>query len=145
MPASKKPKIEKLCKYCSNGFMSNNMKQVFCSKNCTVYYARKMNPEKARESGRIHMRNRSPEKRRNQKLRETYGITLLDYQKMAEDQKSACGICNSYGKLFVDHNHSTGTVRELLCHGCNSGIGFFREDPILMEKAIKYIQKWQGK
>lgn len=145
MPASKKPATEHFCKNCGNVFLSNNIRKLTCSKRCNTYLHRKKNPEKHKAQARAHMKRRSPEKRKNQKLRESYGITLADFDRMSEAQKYACAICGSYGKLYVDHNHSTGTVRELLCHGCNSGIGFFRENPSLMEKAIEYIQKWQGK
>lgn len=44
--------------------------------------------------------------------------------------------------LAVDHDHKTGQVRSLLCNRCNAGLGFFREDITLLEKAVEYIQKW---
>jgi hypothetical protein len=41
--------------------------------------------------------------------------------------------------LFVDHQHSTGRVRGLLCARCNTGIGLFDESVDLMGRAIKYL------
>jgi hypothetical protein len=41
-------------------------------------------------------------------------------------------------KLFVDHNHRTGKVRELLCTNCNAGFGYFKESPEILANAIDY-------
>ena len=63
---------------------------------------------------------------------------------MLEKQKSLCAICgvsDSISKLFVDHNHQTGKVRELLCSKCNAAIGFLNEDIALLDKAKVYIIK----
>jgi hypothetical protein len=48
---------------------------------------------------------------------------------------------NKNKKLFVDHNHNTGKVRELLCHGCNTGIGLMQDDVDLLQKALDYLIK----
>lgn len=59
---------------------------------------------------------------------------------MSMDQ--VCGICGAAptGKdLHIDHNHATMEFRGLLCASCNVGIGHFREDPELLEKAKRYI------
>jgi hypothetical protein len=49
---------------------------------------------------------------------------------MFEDQKGCCGICKRHQSEFkkrlgVDHNHSTGKIRKLLCDRCNLGLGFY--------------------
>ena len=60
-----------------------------------------------------------------------------------------CDICNEHhttikdrtGKsLAVDHCHTTGEVRGLLCFGCNTALGRFKDDPTLLKNAIKYLQ-----
>lgn len=81
-------------------------------------------------------------------LKRTYGITLEDYNKMAETQDHKCMICggtemNYRNKvLCVDHNHETGKIRGLLCGLCNSGIGKFKENEQLLLNAIKYLQQY---
>ena len=74
------------------------------------------------------------------------GITKKDYNKSFLIQEGKCAICGVHQKdlkrkLFVDHNHKTGKVRDLLCSKCNFGLGHFNDDPWLLEKAIKYLGK----
>lgn len=74
-----------------------------------------------------------------------YGISLEDYNKMYELQGGACAICNNkqdHGRtelLFVDHDHETSEVRGLLCHYCNAGLGYFKDDISNLSKAILYL------
>ena len=50
-----------------------------------------------------------------------------------------CVICGSDEKLVVDHCHTTGQVRGMLCGHCNRGLGHFRDDPTLLEFARIYL------
>lgn len=77
-------------------------------------------------------------------LRRTYNITLEEYKKLSSEQADRCIICTRHvselpTKLSVDHDHSTGKVRGLLCTKCNVGIGYFQDDPNLLKKAIAYL------
>lgn len=81
---------------------------------------------------------------RDKKLRKAYGITLEDYSRILNDQGGGCAICGSSvdvagRKLAVDHCHSTGMVRGILCSHCNRGLGFFRDDPERLRAAIRYL------
>ncbi len=80
---------------------------------------------------------------RRNKLALDYGITPEAFDAMRERQCGACDICKEpFTKTpRVDHDHSTGFVRSLLCHGCNAGLGFFRDSPELMEAGADYIRK----
>jgi len=86
---------------------------------------------------------------KNSDLKKTYGIDLVQYESMLEKQEGKCAICDGIetmiirGKvqmLSVDHCHSTGLIRGLLCHSCNHGLGKFKDDTMLLEKAIKYLE-----
>lgn len=64
------------------------------------------------------------------KLRVAYGITVAQYNAMFHDQNGVCACCGDeeYAKqLAVDHCHTTGKVRALLCHACNNNIGIYEK------------------
>lgn len=52
---------------------------------------------------------------------------------------SECVICGCSSRLGVDHDHVSGKVRGILCSNCNAGLGFFKDDPDLLEYARIYI------
>lgn len=73
-----------------------------------------------------------------------YGISPSTYNFLMETQKGKCMICrNDMIKPCVDHNHVTGKVRALLCPQCNSGLGFFKENIVSLENAIKYLNTFK--
>lgn len=85
------------------------------------------------------------EQLKNTRLKHTYGISLTDYKQMLIDQGRTCKICGSsnaggsHNIFHVDHSHTTGKVRGLLCTSCNSAIGFLKDSPEILEKAINYL------
>lgn len=95
-------------------------------------------------------RKLKPHVEKGRALRESFGISLEQYQEMHDRQEGKCAICGQpetqfrQGKLralAVDHNHTTGKVRELLCSDCNTGIGKLKEDERILLNAIKYLKK----
>jgi hypothetical protein len=73
-------------------------------------------------------------KDRRRRICRTYGLTVEDYDAMLARQGNACWICRRRfrGTPCIDHCHFTGWVRSLLCHGCNSGLGSFGDNPAFM-------------
>lgn len=55
--------------------------------------------------------------------------------------RTRCQICEEVGPLVVDHCHSTGKVRGMLCQPCNQGLGHFKDRPAVMAQAIKYLKE----
>jgi hypothetical protein len=99
----------------------------------------------SREANRDHYRGRDFIKK--------YGIDFATYQKMLVAQKGVCAICeqpetkiqNSTIRLLsVDHDHKTGAVRGLLCASCNQGVGYFRDDIPILQRAIGYLRRHSG-
>lgn len=100
------------------------------------------------------LRERDPSKlrrrERKENLRRLYGITPEQYDEMFAKQGGCCAICGkppsggrSQGKyLSVDHDHSTGAIRALLCEVCNCGIGKFRDNPGLLRRAAEYLESY---
>lgn len=77
-------------------------------------------------------------------LKHKYGLTDGDYLEMFEAQGGLCAICSrppEPEKLFVDHDHATGLVRQLLCRHCNSALGFLRDDVDTARAAIEYLKR----
>jgi len=72
-----------------------------------------------------------------------FGITPEQFDALLLKQDGTCAICRQAEKrnLAVDHSHSTGKVRGLLCTRCNNGIGAFNDNPALLKAAIVYIRK----
>jgi hypothetical protein len=72
-------------------------------------------------------------------------ISLSIYESMLESQNKKCGICEKdMDKPYVDHDHTTGIVRMLLCHHCNTLLGMAKEDKTILENAINYINKFKS-
>lgn len=69
------------------------------------------------------------------KAKSSFGISREDYFKL----KKICVICGSKEKLCIDHSHQTSRIRGMLCSSCNKGLGFFKDNPILLNRASDYI------
>lgn len=62
------------------------------------------------------------------------------------EQEGRCAICNrteeEAGSTFhLDHCHTTGKLRGLLCGKCNRGIGYLNDDVKLLSSAIDYLSE----
>ena len=120
------PKVGRRCKACLAGYLSawhvaNRERRLAANRARAA-----ANPDKDRERG---WRQRSID------------ITYAQYLEMFEAQQRKCLLCRrAYDKLHVDHDHATGTVRGLLCNGCNRGIGFFQDNPELLDRAAQYVR-----
>lgn len=71
-----------------------------------------------------------------------YGVTPEEYAALLDNCHGLCTICKSSDPLIVDHNHSTGNVRGLLCNSCNTGLGLFRDNPELLAHAVDYLHEY---
>jgi len=98
-----------------------------------------------REHRATHGRTETPEQRRKWQLKAKYGVSLEDYAVLANEQDNKCKICGAghdkgqAGFLVVDHCHTTGRVRGLLCSNCNSALGLFRDEEESLKNAIRYL------
>ena len=77
-------------------------------------------------------------------------ITREKYSELLAKQRGGCAICGgqqaSKNKRHfdVDHDHATGRVRGLLCHGCNLGLGAFKDDAARLTLASLYLERNRG-
>ena len=82
---------------------------------------------------------------RDQQMQIKFGMSKEDYDIMFAKQGGLCAICSHppTKKYFsVDHNHTTGNVRALLCNNCNAMIGLAKEKTETLQNAISYIHEY---
>lgn len=94
-------------------------------------------------------RLKHPERHPASTRKALYGLADSDYRRMLAEQNSLCAICGgppttARKHLSVDHCHSTGKVRGLLCQHCNTGIGQLKDSPELLLKAHAYLLKFSS-
>lgn len=149
--------MNKTCRDCgfykdSSKFIKNKLSKggidslcIDCNKE-RVKLWRKNNPEKRklqqqRESGKDYNHKKH--------LKATYGLSRDEYLKLFDDQKGCCAICGRHQlefkkRLSVDHNHTTNTIRGLLCSHCNSVLGYAKDSIDILNTSIKYLEKHNG-
>lgn len=82
-------------------------------------------------------------------LKYKYGITAEDYFAMLAAQESVCAICRAHepggrfknNRFHVDHCHTSGRVRQLLCNACNHLLGCARDKPDVLRTAATYLER----
>jgi len=102
--------------------------------------------ECSKESERTYYHKHNSDRKFKAKLRRLKNdvFTLEEYNNMVLEQNNNCGICKtSMISPCIDHNHSTGKIRMLLCHHCNTMIGLARENKVILNSAIKYLEKFE--
>lgn len=86
---------------------------------------------------------------RKSNLKRLYGLTEEDFESMLEAQNHKCKICNNNiyrnaksrkQKTCIDHCHTSGKVRGILCHRCNVSIGLMDDDPDRIEAMLNYLK-----
>ena len=122
-----------------------------CTKRSSLDSAKRrrlLDPEKTKEKDRKYRLNNA-RNCRSASLKYRFGITADDYDVMYDNQKGCCAICGIHSsdytnktklRLHVDHCHTTGMIRGLLCNSCNTSLGGFKDNEEIMSKAIAYIQ-----
>lgn len=110
------------------------------------------NPEKRKK---IEQKRRSKpgekEKQKERVLKLSYGLSLEEFNALLEAQNYVCAICKKPetatahpGRkqwLAVDHDHTTGRVRGLLCSQCNRSLGGFQDSVMILKRAIDYMER----
>jgi len=106
--------------------------------------------KEARNEAARKLWNEMPERRENdrrKKLKARFGITLEQYDEMFNAQDGACKICKNpetieNRRLAVDHDHSTGKIRGLLCFKCNTIVGHIENSGLeIVESIFEYLKE----
>lgn len=106
---------------------------------------RTVNPEKRKAQEK---RESDPNKEYNRRkhLKNVYGISLEDYDLLYLKQDGCCAICGIHQssikqRFHLDHCHTTGKIRGLLCQHCNHLLGRARDTRRILQSAIDYLDK----
>lgn len=129
---------KRVCKICRRNYKSSSKPKIYNKQ----YYLK--NKTKINEY-RLVNRDKWKAYLKNYDLIKKYGITTEQVEFILENQKGLCAICSNPSqngkRLYVDHNHTTNKVRELLCQHCNTGLGMFFENIEILKKAVLYLEK----
>ena len=126
------------------------------TKDITEFYKRggKISPNTRHNHCKECTKNRvttkykeDPSLYREQHLKRSYGIGRNEYNVLLKEQNNKCAICKSpepKGKhnnnyFPVDHCHTTGKIRGLLCHNCNTALGLVGDNVDTLHKMIEYL------
>lgn len=123
------------CKNCGRLFSELNIKiraghGKFCSNECYKAF-RKKHKKDEKEANRMYQKKHK------------YGLTVEEYNRIAEGQQNKCLICGAQfsdeNRIHVDHDHNTGVVRGMLCRSCNTLLGMAKDDVNILKNAIEYL------
>ena len=112
--------------------------------SCSYRRYHDLNPIRRKESyNRLKKKEGFLEKNRDRHYKWKYNLTSEEYTNKLNEQNGVCGVCGSMEFFFkrilaVDHDHTTGKVRGLLCNKCNLGLGNFKDSIETLKSAIKY-------
>lgn len=117
---------DKECKWCGELFSPSGPSHHYCSDFCRKF---------------VYADNH---------YKRVYGVGIVWVLRKLEEQDYLCAICRTAGfkmldehisGLNLDHCHSTGTPRALLCHNCNRGLGLFQDNPDYLRSAANYLEE----
>jgi len=117
----------------------------------SCYTTSRKDPEKSKERMRKWRANNIEKVRASNIMR--YGITLDDYKQMYASQNGKCAGCGcsivDFGgdrngqrnNAHIDHDHTTGYVRGLLCMQCNMILGAAQDSTVVLANLIAYLNQ----
>lgn len=137
--------------YNDKGFKDGKMAICKVCKSEKVYAWRAKNPQ-VYNALAVSWRQKNPDKQHATEIKRHYGLSIQDYNATLVKQNMKCALCDKQhdpsikrGRLYVDHNHETKTVRALLCHNHNVMLGHAQDSIEMLEKAIKYLKDHSDK
>ena len=111
------------CQFCQEDFVASRNQRKYCSKECSVNGQRLVAQCKS------------------------FNITIKVFFAMLASQDNRCGICRKEFTvkkfaIHIDHNHSTGKIRGLLCRKCNLLLGHAKDDKRILNSGIRYLNQF---
>lgn len=131
----------RICQFCGKEYILGiqSTQHKYCSTTCRASF----HYNRWKSSGG----KRNKQQIKSYYLKCKYNLTLEQYIQMLQDQNNSCKICyriNPTGyNWHVDHCHTTGKIRGLLCSKCNQGLGLFEDNIDVLKQAIKYLENFK--
>ena len=123
----------------------NSCKSCICTKSLKRYSDLSPKQKELRHKRSSELtRNKPLSVRKGYRLRHRFGIEYSTFEEWLKEQNYKCYICHEAideNSARVDHNHTTGKIRKLLCNGCNVVLGHSREKISVLENCIRYIRE----
>jgi len=107
---------------------------------------RKEEQEKARKT----WSEMSFEERAEYHYKKKYKLSYSEVENKLEQQNNKCVCCatpltlKGENRGVVDHCHSTGKIRDILCNHCNKVLGLVKESENTLQNMLNYLEKWNG-
>jgi hypothetical protein len=138
--------VIKVCKLCGEEKLLEDFYQFHDKWSDKYYFSSRCRP--------CHHKHKkenpnTPKQSKATKLKLRYGLTYEEWEKIREDEGYACMICgiteDELGKVLdVDHCHSTGKARGVLCNPCNNMLGRAKDNINLLKAAVTYLETYSG-
>ena len=125
-------------------------KQSYCKSCLSLLNAEYRSKNKDKDKKRnAEYHKKEAEKVRDRHYKNRYGISYSVFMDMYKDQEGCCKICNTSLTLgdrsktcaVLDHCHTTGKVRGVLCTMCNTALGKFCDSITILQSAIDYLEE----
>ncbi len=100
------------------------------------------NPDGNRQRNKKY-RKAKPDRFAVYHIRKNYKVSLEEAERLFEQKEKGCEVCKVQGPMHIDHDHKTGAVRGILCHGCNLAFGHAKESPEILRALADYAEKHQ--
>ena len=160
---SSKDKLQAQCNACRKTYRQNNTDKIkidnkkwretnidYTKAKAKTYYNQNKQMAIARAND---WKNNNPERRkeiaRNSHIKRKYGITIEQESQLKQLQNNKCAICKNElqpgFKSHIDHCHTTGKIRAILCNTCNAMLGMAKESPEILKFALNYLKKYNSK
>lgn len=142
-------KARGLCGSCHNAWLAEHSPGHRARRLARFNRWKLENPEKY-QAAQDKLKDRRSTYYRNSDLRRHFGMEPDQYHDLLDQQGGVCAICSQpetrKGRryLAVDHCHTTGKIRGLLCANCNCAIGHFKDSTEILNNAIKYLEQRNG-
>lgn len=156
-----RPRVQHVCGSCSVEFMGKRSRSAvvlcvecerrekWCPRCDRVLPLDGFNVARGKRTGRTahcrscHSVKNGTEEAKLRRNARKFGLTVAEWEAMRDAQDGVCAICKTlrgHKGLVVDHDHTTGVVRALLCGPCNITLGLMLDEPERLRAAAEYVE-----